>query len=481
MEVREYAGKSALELGRLVAGGEVGAEELLDAAIAAMEAVNPQVNAVVLQHLDQARGQIRAGLPQGPLSGVPFLLKDLYAVMAGTQLTNGSRGGALGVAGQDCELVRRFRDAGLVLFGKTNSPEFGLTVTTEPVRHGPTRNPWNTGHSAGGSSGGAGAAVAAGIVPVAHASDGGGSIRIPASCCGLFGLKPTRARTPSGPFVGEGWFGQSISHVVSRTVRDSAAALDAIQGPEPGAPYAAPHWDGSYLQACEAPLRKLRVALAPDGHGPADPSPEVAQAVRDAGKMLEDLGHSVEEAAPQLHWQEIGVALISVISAAVAMMLDRFAEEQGREATNDDFEAMTLYYAARGREVLAPQMLRVRQIMCEATLGMDRFLDGYDLYVSPVLAAEPVPLGHLDLNTTDVETYSARIAPYTPYTGVFNQTGHPSASLPLGWSGQGLPIGVMATAAKGAEELLLQVAAQLEEASGWAGKRPGVWAGGPAA
>lgn len=295
----DYGKYDGLGLAALVKRGEVAPVELLDEAIARTEAINPKINAVIMKHYDEARAQIARGLPDGPFKGVPFLLKDLHLLLEGTITTYGSALYQGYRAGHNSTLTQRYLDAGLVIFGKTNSPEFGLAGTTEPRLYGPTRNPWNLAHSAGGSSGGAAAAVAAGILPVANASDGGGSIRIPASACGLFGMKPTRGRTPMGPDRGEGWGGMSIAHVVSRSVRDSAAMLDATAGDAPGDPYAAPARARPFLDEVGAPTGKLRIAFSTRRPNGTESHPDVVKAVEEAARLCESLGHIVEEAAPE--------------------------------------------------------------------------------------------------------------------------------------------------------------------------------------
>ncbi|MDP1647689.1 MAG: amidase [Rubrivivax sp.] len=312
----------AVGLAELVARGEVTAAELLASAIARSEAVDPQINALSQRHWDEARHAIEQGLPDGPLKGVPFLLKDVSVQMAGTVTSNCSKLYADQLSTQDSTLVERYKRCGLVIFGKTNTPEMGLAASTETALHGITRNPWNLARTPGGSSGGAGAAVASGIGPAAQGSDGGGSIRIPASCCGLFGLKPTRGRVPLGPMVGEGWGGMSAVHALTRSVRDSAALLDATQGAAPGDPYAAPPVARPYRQEMSAPPGRLRVALqlAPISGSPVDA--ECIAAAKDAARLLEDLGHMVEEAMPPGQAEELGraswVLVASNVSSAFA-------------------------------------------------------------------------------------------------------------------------------------------------------------------
>jgi amidase/6-aminohexanoate-cyclic-dimer hydrolase len=356
--LKDYASYDALGLAELVRKKEVTASELLEEAIERVEAINPKINAVVKTMYDEARKSIQDGLPAGPLGGVPFLLKDLGAYYKGVPVTSGSRFFADYVPDHDSELVTRFKKAGLVIFGRTNTPEFGLTLTTEPRLFGPTRNPWNLERTTGGSSGGAAAAVASGIVPVAHASDGGGSIRIPASCCGLFGLKPTRGRVSKGPDLGEGWNGMSIDHVVSRTVRDSAAFLDAVAGPALGDPYRAPHTAGPFLDEVSRKPGKLKIAYTttPPSGSPVDA--ECKDAVHAAVTLCESLGHDVKEDAPAVDISVFGPAFIAVINVNTRATLEARAREIGRDVTQDDVEHITWLTAEAGKSMAASEYVQ---------------------------------------------------------------------------------------------------------------------------
>lgn len=472
MNFSDYAKHDAISLGGLISSGQVSVAEMLQAAQQRADACE-SINAVVARLDDYAEQQAKANLPASLVSGVPFLLKDLHLELEGAVTTMGSRlWASLPPATQNSTLTQRYLDAGLIIFGKTSTPELGLTVTTEPVLFGPTRNPWNTKHSSGGSSGGASAAVAAGIVPAAHASDGGGSIRIPASCCGLYGLKPTRGRTPFGPKSSEGWNGQSINHVVSRSVRDSACLLDLTAGEDVGPVYAAPEPWGSFLDACQHDPEPLKIAISPTGIGGPKTDPQVVQAVEDAGRLCEQLGHSVEIATPDIDMQACGRALMIVIGAEVQALLTLMSEQIGHWPTEDECERMTLLHAERAAELTATDLLSARQTMQAAGRAMGHFHEKYDVYVSPVLATPPVPIDWLQMNTEDVQTYNSRLAEYTPFTGLFNQTGQPSASLPLAVSDGGLPIGVMFTTAFGGDELLLALSAQLERHAPWGARYP---------
>ncbi|MEX0838999.1 MAG: amidase family protein [Parvibaculum sp.] len=469
---RDYDKYDGLGLAALVKRGDVSAAELLDEAIARTEKINPKINAVVMKHYDEARAQIAKGLPEGIFSGVPFLLKDLHLLLDGTVTTYGSALFGGNVADHNSTLTDRYLKAGLVIFGKTNSPEFGLAGTTEPRLYGPTRNPWNLAHSAGGSSGGAAAAVAAGILPFANASDGGGSIRIPAAACGLFGLKPTRGRTPMGPDRGEGWAGLSISHVVSRTVRDSAAALDATAGDAPGDPYAAPAQARSFLQEVGAKPGRLHIAFTTQRSDGSVCHPDVVAAVRETAELCENLGHHVEEAAPVLNREEISRHQATIVGANTGLTFRQRAMALGREVTPNDVEHIT-WLIAKGAEA------RNATDYAEATLFIHRlgrqmaaFHETCDVFMSPTLGVPPIPLGSLDMMSEDVGKYMRVSYEYMPGTAIANMTGQPSMSMPLNWNATGLPIGTMFTGRFGDEATLFRLAAQLEEAKPWAERTP---------
>ncbi len=473
----DYDNYDAVGLAALVAAGDVSATELLDEAIDRTERMNGEINAVSLKHYDEARASIDAGLPDGPLRGVPFLLKDLHLQLTGTITTFGSGLFKDFKADHDSTLTARYKAAGLVIFGKTNTPEFGLTCTTEPRLFGPSKNPWDLTKSTGGSSGGAAAAVAAGILPAANASDGGGSIRIPASACGLVGLKPTRGRTPMGPDRGEGWAGQSISHVVSNTVRDTAAFLDATCGMAPGDPYTAPDQKRPFGQDVGRNPGKLRIAFhtkRPDG---TEADAEVVQAVHAAAKHCEALGHSVEEATVAVDPAQMGTAQLLLIASNIAATVDGRLAALGREIQQGDLETNTLAMAEIGRTVSATDYVNSTLFMHTLGRRFAAFHETYDVYLAPTLATPPVPLGTLDMMSDDTDNYVEQLRLFCPYTAMFNMTGQPSISLPLHWSKAGLPVGSMFTAKFGDEHTLLALAAQLEEAAPWAGKRPPLHAG----
>ncbi len=467
----EYRDYDALGLAELIAGGEVTPKEVLEAAIGRLEAVNPEINAVVHQMYDEAERAIAAGLPAGPLSGVPFLLKDLV-LYEGQPTGYGSRLYDGFVAGHDSTITARYRAAGLVVFGKTNTPEMGLAATTEPIRFGPTRNPWNLERTAGGSSGGSTAAVAAGVLPAAHATDGGGSIRIPASACGLVGLKPTRSRNPAGPDAGEGWSGLSCGHVASLTVRDSAAFLDATHGPEAGAPYHAPPPAGLFLAEVGADPGRLRVGystVAPNG---VAVDAECVAAVEAAAKLLAGLGHEVAEAAPEYDFAE-AIQHMAVIWAANTWANTALRYEAlGREPDGSGLENVTWIIARRGLEATAADYARALQVVHGLGRAFARFHDTHDIHLTPTLAQPPVPLGNIDMMETDADRYLENMLKFMPFTPQINATGQPAITLPLHQSADGLPIGVQFVGRFGDEATLLRLAGQLEQTCPWADRRP---------
>ena len=461
---KEYKEYDALGLSELLQKKEVSAKELLEEAIFLTETLDPLINAVPQKHFELAMAQAETDL-KGPFFGVPFLLKDLHSSLEGTITSDGSRSSAKNVADFTDTLTQRCLDSGLVIFGKTNSPEFGLTVTTEPVLFGPTRNPWNLNHSAGGSSGGAAAAVAAGIIPMAQATDGGGSIRIPASCCGLVGLKPTRARTPRGPKVFEGWAGQSIAHCVSISVRDSALLLDATSGPEIGSPYHAPYQKDSFLSSLEKDPKNLKIAyIVPES---ISIDAEVKDVMTKTFSLLESLGHSVESKSIDLPTDEIMTTIAAVISSSLANKIDEMEKQIGKNLDNTMLENVTLQMQKNGKEVLAKDYIQAVKTNHKIGYEVEKMFLDYDILLSPVLAKPPVEIGNIDLNTTDFVDYAEKLSTYTPFTGIFNQSGHPSISLPLYRTPKNLPVGTMLTASFGNESLLFGLARQLEVAEPW--------------
>ena len=474
MAIKEYGNYDGIGLADLVRKKQVSAKELLDEAIARTARVDPEINAVVVKHYDHAKQQIDNGLADGPFTGVPFLLKDLEN-LEGTRTTFGASIYNDNVADHSGTLAQRFLDAGLTIFGKSSSPEFGLMPTTELRLFGPTRNPWNLAHSSGGSSGGAAAAVAARILPVAHASDGGGSIRIPASASGVFGLKPTRARTPLGPDRGEGWGGFSCGHVVSISVRDSAAMLDAIHGPEPSSPYVAPPPDRPFLDEVGRDPGRLRIAFTDKSPYGEAIDPEIAAATREVAALLASLGHHVEERAPTLAADP--AAVMSTIVAANTALSVRLAEQRfGRAMTTADFEVLTLASAHNAQKASATDYVAAQLGAFQISRGLATFFESCDLLLCPTLCSPPLRIGELNTMSQDLSHIAPILRRYMPATAMFNMSGQPAMSVPLAWNAAGLPLGMMFSARFGDEATLFRLAAQLEQARPWKGKLPPVCA-----
>ena len=466
MNNSEYFSHDALGLAELVRTKQISSTELLEVSIALTEKLDPKLNAVPIKHFELARENLKNNTDSGIFNGVPFLLKDLNNYLKGTVTSGGSRVLENITADHTSELVKRTIGSGLNIFGKTNSPELGLTVTTEPVLYGPTRNPWDLDRSSGGSSGGASSAVAAGIIPMAQASDGGGSIRIPASCCGLFGLKPTRARTPLGPVSLEGWGGQSIFHCVSVSVRDSAALLDVTSGPEKGAPYRSAYQEKSFLEQINIEPGNLKIGYLEDSSISVDK--DVKEVMNSTIDLCQKLGHSVESTKINFSSEEISLAIITIISSNVAYAVKSQSDQTGREVSNEFFENVTLQMAENGSNFSASDYVNAIKINHRLGQELEKMFDQYDVLLSPVLASPPVKIGTIDMNTNDMKTYVERLTKYSPFTGIFNQSGQPSMSVPLFRTKDNLPIGSMFSASFGNENLLFSLAGQLEEAQPWA-------------
>ena len=466
----DYPEHDGLALAALVRSGEVSPGELLDAALARMAEVDSSLHAVVTRLDVAARREIANGLPEGPFTGVPFLVKELVASVAGTATSAASRLYANNVAVRDSEIVARYRRAGLVIFGKTNSPEFGLSPTTESRLYGVTRNPWRLDLAPGGSSGGSAAAVAAGIVPAAHATDGGGSIRIPASCCGLFGLKPTRARISAGPEGGEGLSGLAVQHVVSRSVRDSAALLDATAGAMPGDPYAPAPPPTSYLEEIGRDPGRLRIAFARRAPTGVPVDAACVAAVDDAARLCEALGHHVEEASPEYDAALVEKGFGVVFAAHTMANVGRASG--GALPDRQLVEPLTYALAERGQAVSAAQFIANLHALHRESRRIAGFFEAHDIWLTPTLATPPLAVGHFDIESGDVEHWMAQLARFIPFTYPFNVTGQPAASLPLFWNDAGLPIGCQIAARYGDEALLFRLAAQLERARPWFERMP---------
>lgn len=474
MGFSEYGNYDGLGLADLVRRKQVTPRELLDEAIARTAKVDPQINAVVVKHYDYAARQIEKGEPTGPFSGVPFLLKDLD-ILEGTRTTSGASLYKDNVADHTGTLAQRFLNAGLTIFGKSSTPEFGLMPTTESRLFGPTRNPWNLEHSSGGSSGGAAAAVAARILPVAHASDGGGSIRIPASACGVFGLKPTRARTPLGPDRGEGWGGFSCGHVVSITVRDSAAMLDAIHGPEASSPYVAPPPERPFLQEVGRDPGQLRISFTDKSPYGDAIDPEVAAATREIAALLSKLGHHVEERAPPLACDP--AAVMATIVAANTALTVRLSEQRfGRPMTENDFETLTFAMARNAQKATATDYVAAQLGSFQISRALATFFESCDVFLCPTLCSPPLRIGELNSMSKDLSHIAPILRRYIPATSMFNMSGQPAMSMPLAWNHGGLPLGMMFSARLGDEATLFRLAAQLEQERPWRGKLPPICA-----
>jgi amidase len=459
----------------LVRSGEISAAELVEAAIERIEALNPTLHAVVTTMYDQAREAAAAGLPDGPFTGVPFLVKDLCAEVAGIRFTEGSRYLRDFVPAEDQELIRRHRQAGLALLGKTATPEFGMLPTAESLLHEATANPWDVTRTAGGSSGGSAAAVASGMVAFAHGNDAGGSIRFPASCCGLFGFKPTRARNPLGPRYGDVFGGLVVEHALTRSVRDSAALLDATGGPMLGDPYPAPPVERPFAAEVSRDPGRLRVGFSLRTPGGQPVHPDCAAALAEATRLLTELGHEVQEAdLPGLD-ETVGAAIGTVYRAATAWIIDHWTRRVGRPPDDAELEPLTRLYLAEGRSVHAGQYLLAVEDLQAFARVVARFMTTYDVWLTPTLALPPVSLGDIVSTPEDPKRAERTAGAFVAFPAVVaNITGAPAMSVPLSWSPSGLPIGVHFLGRYGDDATLLRLAGQLELARPWAHRRPPV-------
>lgn len=477
----EFAHLDGIAQSALVRRKEVKPVELVDAAISRIEALNPKINAVVYPLFERAREQAsRDGhLPDGPFRGVPYLLKDILAAYAGVPLTAGCSFLRDHIPGFDSVLVSRLKRAGLVILGKTNTPEFGLVPTTEPSLFGASRNPWNLEKTTGGSSGGSCAAVAARMVPMAHANDGGGSIRIPASCCGVFGLKPTRGRISLGPFLGEAMGGLVVEHAVTISVRDSAALLDATAGPAPGDPYWAQPPERPFLDEVGAPPGKLKIAVSKKTLTGTPVHPDCVRAVDDAAKVCAELGHEVVEDAPQIDGALIGRMFMALWGAGCAASMDGAAQVCGKPLNESEFEPLTWGLYQIGRMVSGSDYLQALAVLQMLSRRVAAFMERYDILLTPVLGSPPVPLGWFKSPPLDALEVQSRMETFAAFTPLFNVTGQPAMSVPLWWNAENLPVGTQFAGRYGAEATLFRLAAQLETARQWADRRPPVSAFGP--
>ncbi len=489
-----YSQHDALGLAELVRSGQVSPKDLLSEAIRRRDAVNPRINAVIHNMDELAFKAIERETPKGPFGGVPFLLKDFCAAYKGVPMTNGSRAFKDYVPDYDCELVKRFKASGLITFGKTNTPEFALVGATEPALHGITRNPWNLERTVGGSSGGSGAAVAAGIVPMASGGDGGGSLRIPAACGGLVGFKATRGRVPHGPKHGDPWYGQVQDGVISRSVRDSAAMLDAIRGVDLGAPYAEPPLAGSLLDAVQQAPGKLRIAFSTEALMRSGTlHAEALAGLERSVKLLQELGHELIEATPAFDRQHLCEGYLLRIMAAVGGEVAASEALLGRRLKHAELEAETWMLAQLGRSFSAAEFdLANRRLYTQSRL-FEGFMQDYDVFLTPTLSGPPVEhgyfksrgidkllapiasrfaLGRLAANQATLSRLAEQPFDWVSATMAFNITGNPSVSLPLHWSRDNLPVGMMFTAKFGRDDTLFSLAGQLEQAQPWWDRRP---------
>ena len=472
MAFDEYTSYDGLGLAELVRRGEVSAAELIDAAIERVEKLNGTLNAVVYKAYDQARREAAGDLPDGPFRGVPFLIKDLGCPVAGMPRTSGSRFLQHEVPERDGELTRRYRAAGLVILGKTNTPEFGITGTTESALLGPCRNPWNPDRIAGGSSGGAAAATAAGMVPLAHASDGLGSIRIPAACCGLFGLKTTRERNPHGSEDGDRAIGFSVDHVVTRSVRDSAAMLDATGFPEPACPYPAPPRSRPYLQEIARPPGRLRIAFSSETPSGRPIHEENQRAFEETVRLLEELGHELVERGLGIDYRALYRAQGAVSVANAAAAHAERVERMGREPEPEELEPLSWAGIRAGEKLNGGQTMRAWRTLRRMKREILALFEEVDVFLTPVMGTPPPPIGHIDPVRLAPREVSRRQAAAFPFTPPFNITGQPAMSLPLAWSRDGLPLGMQFAGRYADEATLFRLAVQLEQARPWLDRKP---------
>jgi len=470
----ELISYDATGLATLVRQKQIKAIELVDASIERIERFNPTLNAVVTPMFEQAREAAVGKLIDGPFSGVPFLLKDLGAPYAGIRMTMGSSFMRDFVPDHDNELVVRLKRAGLIIIGKTNTPELGILPTTEPRLFGPCRNPWNIHRTAGGSSGGAAAAVAARFVPMAHGNDGGGSIRIPASCCGLFGLKPTRARNPLGPDFGDIFSGLIIDHAITLSVRDSASLLDATSGPADGDPYWAPPPARPFLQEVGTDPGRLRIGFTTQHPTGLKVHDDCVLAVKDAVSLCADLGHELVETSPEINGELVRQAFMVIWSAGCAWIINALGLATSRSPMPEQFEPLTWALYEMGRQQSASSYLLSLTFLQRVARDIALFFQKVDVWLTPTLAEPPVVLGTFDSTPEKPLQGLRRAEAFVPFTPICNATGLPAMSVPLYWNGEGLPVGVHFIGRFGDEATLFRLAGQLESARPWIGRRPNI-------
>jgi amidase len=487
----DYESFDALGLAALVQRGVVSPAELLTTAIEQAERLNPEINAIIYKMYDEARAVVRSDISPGIFQGVPFLLKDLLADYAGVPLSSGSRFTENWIPRRDSELVRRLKNSGLIIFGKTNVPEFGLSAVTEPVLFGPSRNPWNVEYSPGGSSGGSAAAVAAGIVPMAHGNDGGGSIRIPASYCALFGLKPSRGRTAAGSDIMRMWETMVVEHVLTRSVRDSAAMLDVLAGPQLGSSISLPKSNHSFLASLDKPVKKLKIAVIDQPFFAAEVAPEYITHLNKAALLCQDLGHVVDSTSLKIDSTDVARAYIIIIAGEMAASIKRFSEVLGHKPKNRDIERQTAVICHIGEHVSGADFAWAANTLEIATRKMAEFFEEYDVIMTPTMPGPPPKIGELKPDFIEqsmlellthvpfspllhkvLEHAANRNFAIYPFTPIFNISGQPAISVPLYWDSMGLPIGIQFASRVGDEEILLQLGRQLEIALPWGDKKP---------
>lgn len=475
-DINGYSNYDGLALAELVRKGEVTANEVLDNALSGIDQLNDQINGVTARIDDLARAEIANGLPDGPFTGVPFFLKELGIQAAGTPSRCGSKLTEHLVAAEDTELMKRIRRAGLVTAAMCATPEFGYNPTTESVFYGPTHNPWDLSRTPGGSSGGSASMVAAGVVPMAHANDGGGSIRIPAACCGLVGLKPTRQRVPTGPGYGDWLSGYAIELAVTRTVRDTAALLDAVQGPDIGPPNIIAPPERPYLEECDRDPGKLRIGFTSTAINRADVHPHMVDGVNETAKLLESLGHDVFEVSYDIEWHHYFEQLIIIWTSYVAWAIDGIANSLQRTPSLENLERVTWEIYRHGRSLTATDMHNAManlNLVCRQSGAM---FQQFDVLLTPTIARPPLKLGTLDQNAegVDAREWSRQVFDWIPFTPLYNTTGQPAISLPLCHSPDNLPVGMQLVADLNDEATLIRLAAQLEQAKPWIDRKPRV-------
>ena len=492
MAFSDYGKYDGLGLAELVRKRQVSPAELVEEAINRIETHNPNLNAVVLPLYERAREKAKGKLPEGPFTGVPFMIKDLHATLEGIPTSHGNKLWSHIPASISTELVTRWENSGVIVVGKTNTPEFGLTPYTESDTFQPARNPWDPARTPAGSSGGSGAAVAARMVPIASGGDGGGSIRAPASACGIFGLKPTRGRTPTGPIIGESWNGFDIEHVLTLSVRDSAAMLDATKGPDVGAPYIIPD-AGPFLHEVSKKPGRLKIAFSTKSMLGKKVHEDCVKGVAETVKLLRDLGHELMEDAPAIHGEEYSLHFLTIIAAQMRVDIEETAEAAGKKVSVDDFDITTFGTGLFGTILKASDYARAFRYLQRVSREIGRFFENYDVLLTPVLNQPPGKIGDLKPSASElaqlrliartrqtwilgvmgiIKPLAAQTFEFIPWTPVFNVTGQPAMSVPLHWNEEGLPIGMHFVGKWGDEATLFRLAGQLEKAKPWFDKVP---------